>query len=184
MKNIIAFFIIYFIIITGISAQITENGVLYFHIIDDEETQVFNNFYNENPTSTFNEKGELINQNLVSSEVIILPVFDMGQQRNNEHGNPDFVAVRIGIKLERNILKDVQLEKNIFSGDPIISFTLTPEGGEIFFNHTMRNVGKHMAIVLNDQVRVTARIISPIREAVMIQGFDEEESNRIYNLLR
>ena len=99
MKKIIAFFIIYFIIIAGISAQNTENGFLYFHIIDDEETQVFNNFYNENPTSTFNERGELINPNLVSSEVIILPVFEMGQQRRNEHGNPDFVAIRIGIRL-------------------------------------------------------------------------------------
>ena len=70
------------------------------------------------------------------------------------------------------------------SGDPVISFTLTPEGGEIFFNYTMRNIGRLMAIVLNNQVRVTARIIAPIREAGMIQGFDEAESNRIVNLLR
>ncbi|MCL2093512.1 MAG: hypothetical protein FWH12_04875 [Treponema sp.] len=184
IKTFIVFFIIFFIPIVGIPAQHAESGVLYFHVIDEEETLVFNNYYNQNPRSTFNERGELLHPNLVSSEVIILPVFEMGQQRTNEHGNPDFVAIRTGIRLDRNLIQEVNMETHIFSGEPLISFTLTPEGGVMFFNYTMRNIGELMVIVLNNQVRVIARIIAPIREAGMIQGFNVEEAMMIYDLLK
>ena len=166
------------------SAQHTGNGGLYFHIVDEDETQAFNNFYNANPASTFNQRGELINPNIVSSEVIILGVYDMDKQKNNDQGNPDFVAIRIGIRLDSSLITDVQVDEHMMSGDPIVTFTLTPEGGEIFFNHTQRNVGRPMAVVFNNRVRLIARILAPIREAVMIQGFNEEESNRIARLLR
>ena len=166
------------------SAQNTENGGLYFHIVDEDETQAFNDFYNNNPGSTFNERGELINPNIVSPEVIILGVYDMDKQKNNDQGNPDFVAIRTGIRLDSSLIIDVKVDEHMMSGNPIVVFTLSPEGGDMFFNHTMRNVGRTMAIVFENRVRLIARILAPIREAVQIEGFDEEESNRIARLLR
>ena len=182
MKKILSIILLSVISIAA-SAQHTGNGGLYFHVVDEDETQAFNNFYNANPTSTFNERGELINPNIVSSDVIIFGVYDMDKQNNNDQGNPDFVAIRTGIRLDRSFIKNVQVDKHMMSGDPIVTFILSPEGGEMFFNHTQRNVGRSMAIVFENRVRLIARIITPIREAVQIQGFDKEESNRIARLL-
>ena len=184
MKIIIAFVILSLTVFSFVFAQNAENGGLYFHIVDEEETQAFNDFYNKNPSSTFDDNGALINPHIVSPDVIILGLFDMGRQKNNAMGNPDFAALRTGIRLDKNEITDVRVEKHMMSGEPIVTFYLSPEGGELFFNHTLRNAGRLMAVVFENQIRFIARITSPIRDAVTIQGFEEEETNRIADLLR
>jgi preprotein translocase subunit SecD len=76
-----------------ITAKNLEKGNLSFYIIDKEITQYFNNYYNENPNSTFNEKGELLNPKIIPSDVFILPFLDINVQRRNEN-NPEYGTVR------------------------------------------------------------------------------------------
>ena len=184
MKNNVLLIIFLFITSTFALTQDADKNTLYFCIVDEEETRIFTNYYNENPVSTFNEGGELINPNILSSDVIILGVFDGHKQRYNADGNPDFVAVRIGIKLEKSQIKNVDIGKDIFSGRPVVNFFLTPEGGEMFYNLTQKNTGKPMAVALGNQVRLIAIITTPIREAISIQGIDEEEAKEIAGMLK
>jgi len=61
---------------------------------------------------------------------------------------------------------------------------LDKEGGDIFYELTSANVGKTMAVVLDDRVKSYARIQEPIRESVRITGFSAEEAEALALLLR
>jgi preprotein translocase subunit SecD len=61
---------------------------------------------------------------------------------------------------------------------------LDKEGGDIFYALTSANVGKTMAVVLDDRVKSYARIQEPIRESVRITGFSADEAESLALLLR
>ena len=132
MKNNVLLILFLFITSTFALTQDADKNTLYFCIVDEEETRIFTNYYKENPASTFNERGELINPNILSSDVIILGVFDGHKQRYNADGNPDFVAVRIGIKLEKNQIKNVVI-RAIFKTRLVLKMALEkPAFGLVF----------------------------------------------------
>ena len=54
----------------------------------------------------------------------------------------------------------------------------------MFYNLTQKNTGKPMAVALGNQVRLIAIITTPIREAISIQGIDEEEAKEIAGMLK
>jgi preprotein translocase subunit SecD len=62
------------------------------------------------------------------------------------------------------------------TGHPIISFTLTNEAGDRFYDFTSTNIGKSMAVVMGGSVREVANIKSAIRDSGQIEGaFTQEE---------
>jgi preprotein translocase subunit SecD len=61
---------------------------------------------------------------------------------------------------------------------------LDSEGGDIFYRLTSANVGKPLAIVLDDKVKSQATINSAIRDAVRLTGFGAEEAENIALILR
>lgn len=72
------------------------------------------------------------------------------------------------------------------TNQPEISFTLKGQGVEIFGNHTTNNVGKYLAIVLDNQVISSPSINSPITTGSgVIQGrFTIPEANNLAVQLR
>jgi preprotein translocase subunit SecD len=71
------------------------------------------------------------------------------------------------------------------NGRPDISFNLTSAGGDKFYAYTSANVGKMMAIVLNNRVRSAANIQSAIRDSGRLTGsFGEQEAQDLSLTLR
>ena len=164
-------------------------GSLAFHIVDEDATITFNSFYNSNPANTFNLQGELINPSLVPSDVVIRGVYDkdrygLDEQRRNSFGNLDFVAIKREVGLDGNHIRSAEVNRNTMDGRPHVTFMLDSEGGEIFFRLTSANVGKPMAIVLEDRVKSQATIRTAIRDAVSLEGFGAEEAHNIALTLR
>jgi preprotein translocase subunit SecD len=56
------------------------------------------------------------------------------------------------------------------NGQPSVSFTLTGEGGQRFYNFTNAHVGDSLAVVLDNRVREVANIKEPIRDQGSISG--------------
>ena len=56
------------------------------------------------------------------------------------------------------------------NGRPDVSFTLTTSGGNNFYKYTSTNIGKSMAIVLDNTVREVATINGAIRDQGVIEG--------------
>jgi preprotein translocase subunit SecD len=164
-------------------------GSLTFHIVDEDASRIFNEQYNASPLQTLDAHGELLHPDLVPSDVIIRGVFlkdqyGLDEQRRNAYGYPDFTAVKKEVGLDGNHIRSAEVNRSNIDGRPIVTFLLDSEGGEIFYKLTSANVGKPMAIVLEDRVKSIATIRGAIRDSVQLEGFGADEANNIALMLR
>ncbi|MGD0681142.1 MAG: protein translocase subunit SecD [Terracidiphilus sp.] len=71
------------------------------------------------------------------------------------------------------------------TGQREVQFTLTNEAGDKFYDYTSKNIGRNMAVVMNDRVREVAVIKGAIRDRGEIEGtFTTEEVTALSKLLR
>ncbi len=72
------------------------------------------------------------------------------------------------------------------NGAPSVSFTLTGEGGQRFFNFTSSHVGDSLAVVLDNKVQEVANIKEPIRDRGEISGgrMSEQQAKDLSMILR
>ena len=164
-------------------------GSLAFHLEDSEETERFYNYYRANPTTTFDASGRLINPYIVSDDVMILGYYikdryGLDEQARYYDGSLRYIAVKKEVGLDGNYIEEAVVERGGMDGKPEVVFRLSSEGGEIFYRLTSANVGKSLAIVLDDRVRSNARISTGIRERGQITGFDADEAQNIALVLR
>ena len=164
-------------------------GSLAFHMVDVEATEAFERFYRANPTTTFDAAGNLIDPTIVPPDVMVRGVFIRDRYGLDEHdrnldGSLRYVALRREVGLDGNHIRSAVVERNTLDGRPEVTFMLDNEGGDIFFRLTSANIGRPMAIVLDERVRSQATIQTAIRDAVRLTGFGLDEANNIALLLR
>jgi len=172
-----------------INSIIMGRGSLAFHMVDDDATTTFNAYYNAHPAATFDNAGNLLDPSIVPADVVIRGVYakdqyGLDEQTRNSYGNLSYVAVKKEVGLDGNHIQSALVERNSLDGRPEVTFMLDAEGGDIFYKLTSANVGKPLAIVLDDRVKSQATIQGPIREAVRLTGFAQEEANNIALTLR
>jgi preprotein translocase subunit SecD len=82
-------------------------------------------------------------------------------------------------------LRDAQPSRDP-SGQPSVSFTLTGEGGQRFYNFTSAHVGDGLAVVLDGKVQEVANIHEAIRDRGEISGghMSEQSSKDLSMILR
>lgn len=90
------------------------------------------------------------------------------------------------VALEGQHIKDANLVFSQENGQPVVSFELDKEGGRLFGEMTKNNIGRSLAIVLDDQV-----ITAPVIRSVIAGGrgeisgsFTVAEANELALLLR
>ena len=164
-------------------------GSLAFHMVDTEATDTFNNYYRSRPAATFDDEGNLLDPTIVPSDVMILGVYQKDQygldeQSRNPDGSLRYAALKKEVGLDGNHIRSAVVDRNNLEGRPEVTFMLDAEGGEIFYRLTSANVGKPMAIVLDNRVKSQATIQTAIRDAVRLTGFGQEEANNIALTLR
>jgi preprotein translocase subunit SecD len=165
-------------------------GSLAFHMVDTEATEAFNAYYQAHPTTTFDGQGGLIDPGILpSSDLVIRGVYvkdryGLDEQDRNADGSLKYAAIKKEEGLNGNHIRNALVERNSLDGKPEVTFMLDSEGGEIFYKLTSANVGKTLAIVLDDRVKSQAVIQTAIRDAVRLTGFGAEEANNIALTLR
>jgi preprotein translocase subunit SecD len=172
-----------------INSIIMGRGSLAFHMVDEDATTAFNTYYNAHPAATFDASGNLLDPTIVPSDVVIRGVYvkdryGLDEQDRNEYGNLRYAAVKKEVGLDGNHIQSALVERNSLDGRPEVTFMLDSEGGEIFYKLTSANVGKPLAIVLDDKVKSQATIQGAIRDAVRLTGFGAEEADNIALTLR
>jgi len=168
---------------------IMDRGSLAFHIVDDDATRDFNMFYMANGhAGTFDARGNLRDPTIVPADVVIRGVFVQDRYGLSEQliidGIPQYVAIRREVGLEGYHILSANVERNHLDGRPEVIFNMTGAGGEIFHRLTSANVGRQMAVVLDNRVRSQATIQTAIRDRVRLTGFGMEEANNIAMMLR
>jgi preprotein translocase subunit SecD len=165
-----------------INSIIMGRGGLAFHMVDEEAAGAFNAYYNAHPAATFDSRGSLIDPTIVPADVQILGVYTKDRYGLDERVG--YTAIKREVGLDGNHIQSALVERNNLDGKPEVTFMLDSEGGEIFYQLTSANVGKPLAIVLDDRVKSQATIQTAIRDAVRLTGFGQEEANNIALTLR
>jgi preprotein translocase subunit SecD len=165
-----------------INSIIMGKGGLDFHIVDREAAEAFNRYYADHPTTTFDKAGNLVNPSIVPSDVVIRGIYTKDRYGLDEFTG--YTAMKREVGLDGNHIQSALVERNNLDGRPEVTFMLDAEGGELFYQLTSANVGKPLAIVLDDRVKSQATIQSAIRDAVRLTGFDLDEANNIALTLR
>ena len=82
-------------------------------------------------------------------------------------------------------LRSADVSRNGDTGQPTVTFNLTNEGGQKFYNFTSQHVNDSLAVVLDNKVQEVANIEEPIRDNCQIKGnFSDQEAKDLALVLR
>ncbi|GHU29838.1 protein translocase subunit SecD [Spirochaetia bacterium] len=165
-----------------INSIIMGRGGLNFHMVDSEAAATFDTYYQSHRADTFDSEGNLRDPSIVPSDVVIRGVYTKDRYGLDEFTG--YTAIKKEPGLDGNHIQSAIVERNNLDGRPEVTFILDSEGGNLFYNLTAANVGKPLAIVLDNRVKSQATIQSPIRESVRLTGFGQEEAENIALTLR
>ncbi|MDR2211338.1 MAG: protein translocase subunit SecD [Spirochaetaceae bacterium] len=159
-------------------------GGLAFHIVDEEASNAFYRYMQEHPGMVPNEDGTLPVEveGVPQDDVLILGIYQRDQYGLDEWTG--YAAVKKQVGLDGNHIRDARAERSGQLSQPVATFLLDSEGGDIFYEFTSANVGKPLAIVLDNRIRSIAVINEGIHEAVQLKGLDMGEANNIAVILR
>jgi preprotein translocase subunit SecD len=118
----------------------------------------------------------------MKTEVDVLPSI-----REDEYGRAsgtEYLAVRKIVPVTGTDLKTARVQKGRM-GEPVIGFSMTPDGARKFGELTGNNVGKQLAIVLDNKIESAPRINSRIDDQGVIEGrFTQQQASDLALILR
>jgi len=165
-----------------INSIIMGRGRLAFHIVNDEATSLLNDYLIKNPT------GIDADLNIADSSIVpagyVVRKFYKKDKYGLDEWTGQYLVITAEPGLDGNTIQRAERTNDPITGEPNIVFVLDNEGGEIFYALTSANVGKTMAVVLDDKIKAGARISEAIRESVRMTGFSVEEAANLALILR
>lgn len=166
-----------------INSLIMGKGMLAFHMVDEEASAAFSEYYQVHPTSTFDAEYNLLDPTIIPADTILLGTYAKDAYGLDERTG--FLVVKKEVGLEGKHIQGATTTRDNISGQPMVNFELDSEGTKIFADLTAENVGKRMAIVSDDKVKSFPTINEAIPGGqVQISGFDTEEAENIKAVLR
>ncbi|HPE37586.1 MAG TPA: protein translocase subunit SecD, partial [Spirochaetales bacterium] len=165
-----------------INSIIMGRGRLAFHIVDIDATNLLLQYLASNPAG--------INADLTLADPSVLPEGLVVRRlyKKDAYGldewTGDYVVITEAPGLDGNYIESADSSSDQITGQPQVIFTLTAEGGELFYQLTSANIGKPMAVVLDDKVRSVATIRDAIQTNGSISGFSYDEAENLKVILR
>ena len=167
-----------------INTLIMGKGVLNFRLADMAATEKFKAYYAQNPASTFNAAGELMDKSIIPEDCEVFGVYTKDAYGLDER--VDWLVVKKEIALDGKHIKSAEVRADEFTNQPQVVFNLDADGAVIFGEFTGAHVGDYLAIVSDDKVKSNARIQDAITGgSVSLTGsFTVEEANNIKKVLQ
>lgn len=166
-----------------INSIIMGKGNLAFYIVDSEATAALSSYLSTNPLGVDERTMTVAQAGLIPEGKIIRKVY-----KKDSYGLDEFTGEYLVLEgkpgLDGSHIQSATVSSDQITGKPETNFVLDKEGGDLFYDLTSQNVGKTMAVVLDDRVKNYARIQEPIRESVRITGFSADEAQALALLLR
>ncbi len=169
-----------------INSIIMGRGILAFHIVDDEATQAFREYYRNNPGKTFDADYNLLNPEIIPEDCMVLGVYHKDAYGIDERDDREpFLVVKKHAGLEGKHLVSVDTSTDQRSNNPLVNFSLDAEGAKIFAELTTSNVGKRLAIVSDNKIKSAPNLKEPITGGSgSISGMSAIEANNLKTVLR
>jgi preprotein translocase subunit SecD len=117
---------------------------------------------------------------VLPADAMLLP----GHAQPGSEGEAWYLVSRVSAVTGKD-LRDAQPSQDQ-NGQPSVSFTLTGEGGQRFYNFTSAHVGDSLAVVLDNKVQEVANIKEPIRDQGEISGgsMSDQQAKDLAMILR
>lgn len=166
-----------------INSIIMGKGNLAFYIVDSEASTAVSSYLSTNPVGIDEQTMTVDKAGLVPDGEIVRKVY-----KKDSYGLDEFTGEYMVLSgtpgLDGSHIQSATVSTDSITGKPETNFVLDKEGGNLFYKLTSDNVGKTLAVVLDDRIKSYARIQEPIRESVRITGFDASEAEALALLLR
>jgi preprotein translocase subunit SecD len=134
----------------------------------------------------FSSEQEAMQKNggVLPADSILLPGHSMPGAAGEAEGQAWYLVSRVSAVSGKD-LRDAQPSRDQ-NGQPSVTFTLTTEGGQRFYNFTSAHVGDRLAVVLDNKVQEVANIHEAIRDRGEISGgrMTEQQSKDLAMILR
>jgi preprotein translocase subunit SecD len=161
-------------------------GSLSLNIVDDAATAAVNSWIAANP-SAVGDKGEVtgIPQDVLGAGLELRTYYKKDRFGIDQFVNRQVIKVEDKYFLDGGHITTASVERDPVSNQPTVNFILDSQGADHFFKMTQENVGKTMAVVLDDKIRAGARISEAIPGgSVRVTGFDAKDANDLKTTLK
>ncbi len=160
-------------------------GSLTFHIVDEDAVAKVKEYAAANPGVLLDAAGNVKDTGVLA----VIPKGDVlrGVFAKDAYGLDDlkgYTVLHEEIGLNGTEITNAQVGRDPLTGEPTVNFILTSAGGETFYKLTSANVGKRLAVALDDKVKAQATIQEPIRDQVRVNGFTAAEATDLALTLR
>jgi len=160
-------------------------GLLTFHIADTDALQKVRQYEAAHPGVLLDAAGNVQDTGVLS----VIPAGDVlrGVFQKDAYGLDElkgYTVLHQEVGLNGTEIKDAQVGRDPVTGEPTVNFILTSQGGETFYKLTSANVGKVLAVALDNKVKAQATIQEPIRDQVRVTGFKFDEAQDLALVLR
>ncbi|MBN2655761.1 MAG: protein translocase subunit SecD [Spirochaetales bacterium] len=157
-------------------------GSLNFHIVNDDASNKVQDIIRRSPGEIF-ENGRPEDDTLLPEDVVV-----MGVYKKDAYGVDElysYLAVEKEAGLDGSHIKSALVRRDSITNQPEVIFELDSEGGDLFYELTSNNVGKRLAIVMDNKIKEGAPNISEgIRNSVRMTGFDSDEAQQLSIVLK
>jgi preprotein translocase subunit SecD len=160
-------------------------GSLTFHIVDTDALQKVKEYASANPGVLLDAAGNVKDTGVLSvvpKGDVLRGVFDKDSYGLDELKGYTVLHEEVG--LNGTEIRSASVARDPVTGQPTVIFNLSPAGGETFYKLTSANVGKQLAVALDNKVKAQATIQEPIRDQVSVRGFKQEEAADLALTLR
>ncbi len=160
-------------------------GSLTFHIVDEEAVAKVKDYAAANPGVLLDAAGAVKDAGVLA----VVPKGDVlrGVFAKDSYGLDElkgYTVLHEEIGLNGTEITNAQVGRDPLTGQPTVNFILTSAGGETFYKLTTANVGKRLAVALDNKVKAQATIQEPIRDQVRVNGFTVNEATDLALTLR
>ncbi len=162
-------------------------GSLSLSIVDDEATAAVNKWIAENPASvdTVTNKVSVIPPEVMGAGLELKSYYKRDRFGIDQFTNRQVVKTEAKYVLDGIHIKQAVVSRDAVSNQPTVNFELDSEGASLFGTMTGANVGKTMAVVLDDKIRAGARISESIPGGqVRVSGFAAKDAQDLALTLR
>ncbi|MGA2974266.1 MAG: protein translocase subunit SecD [Spirochaetia bacterium] len=160
-------------------------GSLTFHMVDEDGLAKVKEYAAANPGLLLDAAGNVKDQGVLA----VLPKGDVlrGVFKKDTYGLDElegYTVLKEEVGLNGTEITSAIVGREPLTGAPQVNFVLTAAGGETFYKLTSANVGKRLAVALDNKVKAQATIQSAIRDQVAVNGFSANEASDLALTLR
>jgi preprotein translocase subunit SecD len=160
-------------------------GLLTFQIADTEALAKVREYESQTSSVLLDAAGNVRDPGVMA----VVPKGDVlrGVYKKDTYGLDElkgYTVLHEEVGLSGAEVRDAQVARDPVTGEPTVNFILSSTGGETFYKLTSANVGKVLAVALDNKVKAQATINEPIRDQVRVTGFKEDEARDLALVLR